>query len=279
VRELIKIKHGEVIYFKSIWRFGLDQIAKPLKIKNYMDYKAPFLALPDYRENLKYEFIAGSPLALPVADENSGGVLTLALYPGKNAPARIDDGLLYPALTFELNGVQERLRIENDGSVFVNQGKQTMMMLAKFSALPADSVNGRIISWYLNYNISIFNNDGNPTVYLYCIDPSEEFENEAQEIINDPTAKYYFYTVITDVPAQKVYFYQDLVLKATVNLGGDTYGATGSDMAIGNNGGVGKEPDLHLAYMRLHSCALTLTEMERIQNLLRRKILGYSPKL
>jgi hypothetical protein len=238
-----------------------------------MEYKDPFLALPDYRENLILDLLPGVPSGTIITDASGKGHIATKI----ENPDRVDGGL-FPVLDFTNGGY---IRVSHAADLnFINQ-----LSFVFWFKHPADFSSETIINKGNNYKLGPGESFGRFSLYCILVDDSEE---EEFEIFDNTIIERWSFGEWT----MGVIVLDNAVTPATAHINSIngvfshgrnrsktdlSYNGT-SDLIIGRNSS-NDSYEGQIAMMRMYDTALSLDQIKKIYQYTRRHVLGLAPKV
>jgi len=234
-----------------------------------MDRNAPFLVLPDYRENLVLDLIPGIPSGDIIADNSPYGNNATK----SNSPLRIS-GPGVPVLDFAAQGF---LTVPNATELNIGSGDMSYCFWTKSESFDTEA---KLFSKNVRPIIGPTSIVGKNQFYMYAFDNDEVDEFELYQITaSSITAnEWHFNVIVFDNSELPVKLYQDGNLIFTKNRSSAdlTYSIV-SDIIIGRSLNTNQFQG-QIAMVRMYKSVLTLGQIKKIYHYTRRNIMGLSPK-
>jgi len=239
-----------------------------------MDYNAPFLSLPDYRDNLQAELYPGQPARTTLVPDLSGNANHLI------TTGNITREKLYGSRTPSLCKDDDSALIKIDSadkSLYLEKTQITYLVWVAMPALP--TTDGIIINFGGSNEFYI--NDGQKRVIVGFYDDDENKISMSGGSASMTRSAWHFVAVTCDIVAGAHCLYQDGVLIDTDDES-ELYGEycdPAEGITIGNLAGQSGGNELQIAMIRIYKEAMTADNINKVFQLTRRRIMGFSPKL
>lgn len=237
-----------------------------------MDYKAPFLALPDYRENLVCDLVLGNPASSTIPDESgssANGAMASAV--------READGIIGKKILNFSGSSAAKILISSNNPVVGGAGKTYMFLIKPTAALESYllfqylfRMQATTHGGYRTFSFELQNDPENISISMFNTGAHQYSLNEWQ-----------LFTAVIDPANDDINLYVNLVLvnnnngnwvDGTEYTNADTFILFRDEEEGFNFKGNG-------AMFRCYDEALTLTQIKQIYQYIRRHILSMRPKI